>query len=552
LAEAGRDLDALEREVVDSVFSLQPVYAVFLGVHEYDGQLPDFRPSATSAWIARAHYLTDRLRNLSTGPLTPDRRFDRTLLELSIESALFDLEEIHELERNPMSYLGQVSLTPYLVRDYAPTPTRIAAMTRLLNAVPAFLENGLRRLEHPLPTAYVQLALTIADGLPAHLREAQAFTDASNGTDARSFSRAREEAETAIGRFASTLRESFLPHATPEFALGPQRYQRLLWVREGIRTPYGEILSQGWEDLRRNQARLEEIARSRTPPMTVSELLESMFRRHVRADDLIPRAQTLVSEVRAFVEEHSLVTIPPEAVCRVEETPSYGRALSTASMNPPGPFDRGSADGIYYVTPVDRAWSPEHQEEWLRLFNDATLRNTTVHEVFPGHYVQFLHFRAASTSLARKAYISSAFTEGWAHYSEQMAVEAGLATQDADAEVAQLHDALLRDCRLISSIGLHTQGMTVPAAAEVFRREAFLEELPAHREAMRGTFNPEYFCYTLGKLAILDARRRTLDRRFGGALGAFHGRLLSFGAPPVGFLVSLLDSDETGPLSARG
>jgi len=209
-------------------------------------------------------------------------------------------------------------------------------------------------------------------------------------------------------------------------------------------------------------------------------------------------------------------------------------------MNPPGPFDASSTEGVYYVTPVDPKWTEPQQQQWLRSFNRPMLRNTTVHEVYPGHYLQFLHFRQSSGSLARKVYLSASFVEGWAHYTEQLAIERGLGKESVAAEVAQLHDALLRNARLLVSIGLHTNGMTLEAGTQLFQREAHLERLPAEREAIRGTFNPEYFCYTLGKLAILNARSRFLDSGFGGNLRSFHDTLLGFGCPPVGLLDALL------------
>ena len=209
-------------------------------------------------------------------------------------------------------------------------------------------------------------------------------------------------------------------------------------------------------------------------------------------------------------------------------------------MNPPGPFDASSPEGIYYVTPVDPKWTDQQQEEWLRSLNRPMLRNVTVHEVYPGHYLQFLHFRRSSASLARKVYLSPSFIEGWAHYTEQLVIEKGLGREGPLAEVAQIHDALLRDCRLLVSIGLHTAGMTLEEGTRFFQTEGYMERLPAEREAIRGTFNPEYFCYTLGKLAILNARSRLLERRFGGNLRSFHDTLLGLGCPPVGLLEPLL------------
>jgi len=204
----------------------------------------------------------------------------------------------------------------------------------------------------------------------------------------------------------------------------------------------------------------------------------------------------------------------------------------------------GGEEGIYYVTPVDASWPAPRQEEWLRSLNRTMLKNITVHEVWPGHYLQFLHFRHAKGSLTRKVFLSPSFTEGWAHYCEQLAIEAGIGGANPNAEVAQLHDALLRDCRLLVSIGLHTGGMTLEQATKIFVERAHFEPLPAEREAIRGTFNPEYFCYTLGKLRILEARRALLDREFHGSQKAFHDRLLSTGAPPVGLLETLLTAAD--------
>ena len=535
-------LDAIERRIVDHLFVLQPSYAVGLGLHEYDGKVPDLSVEATDRWSAGADRLLAELGAIDPDRLPPDRRIDRFLLELLLESPLFDLRDSRDLDRNPMSYVGSVSLTSYLARDYAPVEQRVAAIVEVLRGVPRLLEHGRSRLKEPLPKPFVDLALAIGGGLSAHFGEAEAF--AARAHLEREVAVARAVAEEELAPFLAWLREEALPRAVPEFALGPERYRRLLYVREGIESPAEEIRRAGAADLARNQSRLEEIAR--TERTTVEELFARMNRDHPAAPDVLATARRFVEETRRFVEGHALATVPSVAACRVEETPVWGRALSTASMNPPGPFDTTSTEGIYYVTPVDPKWTPVQAEEWLRSFNFPMLRNITVHEVYPGHYLQFLHFRASSGSLARKVYLSPSFVEGWAHNTEQLAIEEGLGRESPAAEVAQIHDALLRDCRLLVSIGLHTQGMTLEAATELFQRAAHFERLPAEREAIRGTFNPEYFCYTLGKLAILSLRARVLRSQFGGRLGAFHDRLLGFGCPPIGLLDHLFAAASSG------
>jgi uncharacterized protein (DUF885 family) len=536
-ASPGAEFDQLERDVVDHFFVLQPGYAVFLGLHQYDGRVPDLSRMATDSWVATADQLLVRLRALSPAGLSPERAVDRSLLELLLESPRFDLVESRDLERNPMSYVGGLSLTQYMVREYAPVAERVRAIVRTLEAAPHLIEAGVHRLDPTLAKPFLTLSLAIGGGLPAHFAEAEAFARKESTTLGDEVKAAREPAEAAVTAFLDRIRTEWMPKASDDFALGPARYQKLLWVREGIRTPFEEIRRAGEADLARNQARLEAIA---GPSRKPAELFETLFQDHSTAADLVPTAQRFVAETKRFVQEHDLVTIPEPSECRVEETPTYGRALSTASMNPPGPFDVGGADGIYYVTPVDPAWPAARQDEWLRSLNRVMLKNITVHEVWPGHYLQFLHFRHAKGSLTRKVFLSASFTEGWAHYCEQLAIESGIGGTDWKAEVAQLHDALLRDCRLLASIGLHTGGMTLAQATELFVKRAHFEQLPAEREAIRGTFNPEYYCYTLGKLRILEARRALLGPVFHGSQKMFHDRLLATGAPPVGLLETLL------------
>jgi hypothetical protein len=535
------ELDALEREIVDHLFVIQPGYGVGLGLHQYDGLVPDLSASATDQWGGTADRLLRRLVDLPETGQSSDRKIDRFLLRLLLESLLFDLRESRDLDRNPMSYVGAVSLTSYLVRDYAPVSERVRAIVRTLESVPQLLDDARRRLTGPLPRPFIELALAIGGGLPSHFEEAETF--AVGARLGREVHEVRGPAEAAISRFLSWLKEEQLPRAVPEFALGPERFQRLLFVREGIESPFEEIRQAGSADLARNLSRLDEIAREEH--VSVDEIFERLSQDHPSAAEVIPTASAFVEETREFVRSKDLVTIPEPVAVRVEETPAWGRALSTASMNSPGPFDTGP-EGVYYVTPVDPKWSPVQQEEWLRSLNRSLLRNITVHEVFPGHYLQFLHLRSGRGSLARKVYFSPSFVEGWAHYAEQLVIEAGLGAPRHDAEVAQIHDALLRDCRLLASIGLHTAGWALEKATELFQKSARYERLPAEREAIRGTFNPEYFCYTLGKLAILNARSELLASQFGGNLKRFHDRVLGFGCPPVGLLATLL----TGPESA--
>jgi len=532
-------LTLLEKETVAHTFVLRPSMASYLGLHEYDGLVPDLTRASTDAWMRTARELLDRLHRIPEQDLAPARRLDRNLLRLLLEGNLFDLEGTRELDRNPMVVLFQPDLTNYISRDYAPVADRVAAIVRVLASVPKLLEDAKRRLEPVLPRPFVTLAIQIGSGLSSHFAEGEAFAATGSERLKESVRAVREPADAAVASFVEWLRSDRLPRATDDFALGAERFQRLLWVREGLTVSVEEVLRRGREDLKRNQERLAAIAAREGA--SVDQLVARLYENHPSAAELLPLVSRMTNEIREFVRTKGLVTIPEPELCHVRETPPWARDLWTAAMNSPGPFEK-PVDGIYWVTSVDPAWDPQQAEGWMRTLNYAMLKNTTVHEVWPGHYLQSLHFRKTSQSLARKVWFSYSFIEGWAHYCEQAALEAGFDDRSTSAEVTQLHDALLRDCRLIASIGMHTQGMSVAEAAHLLRTEAHLEEVHAQREAIRGTYNPEYFCYTLGKLAILDVRSKYLATKYGNSVRAFHDALLGFGTPPIGFLDPLLAS----------
>ncbi len=530
-------LTSLERQIIDHYHVLRPTRAASLGLHEYDGQLPDLSADATDRWARSARERLTQLAAIRDSELPGPRRLDRRLLQLLLDGALFDLEDARELDRNPMTYLFQPDLTDYLVRNYAPVADRLGSVIQILNAVPSLLEVARHRLEPVLPRPFVTLSIQIASGLPDLFAESSSLAATESSSVRAALADARAGAETAVRGFADWLKAERLPRANDDFALGRERFQRLLWVREGLTTPVEEVLRRGRADLARNQARLAEIARREAAP--VGQLIARLNDHHPTPAELIPLAQRLTDDARAFVRERDLATIPEPEVCHVRETPAWARDLWTAALSPPGPFEK-PVDGIYWITSVNPAWTASQQEEWMRTYNFAMLKNTTIHEVWPGHYLQALHFRRTEQSLARRVWWSYSFTEGWAHYCEQAALEAGYDGGSLAAEVTQLKDALIRDGRLVASIGLHTQGMSVAAATEMLRTEAHLEPIHAEREAIRGTYNPEYFCYTLGKLEILEVRARHLAGRYHSSLKEFHDTLLGFGAPPIGYLEALV------------
>jgi Bacterial protein of unknown function (DUF885) len=530
-------LSPLESEIVSHVFLAIPSRAVSLGLHEYDGVVPDVSATGTKSWSATARKLLGRLGEVADSSLTPARRYDRTLLRLRLDGLLFDFEERREYDVNPMEVLTEPTFTSYMVRDYAPVSDRVTSIVRILNAVPTLLESAKARLERNLPRPFVTLAIQIGSGLPSHFEEAEAFARPCSPSLREEVHAGRELAASAVRSFVEWLRNERLPYVNDSFALGREMFQRLLWVREGLTISVDELLRRGLADLKRNQDRLAAI--SRTEGVSADHLIARLNDSHPSPEQLLPLVRSITDDTREFIRKTDFVTVPEPQVCHVRETPPWAHDLWSAAMDSPGPFDK-AVDGIYWITAVDPAWTPAQKEEWMRTLNHSMLKNTTIHEVWPGHYLQRLHVRKTEQSLARKLWSSYAFAEGWAHYCEQAALESGFGAGSTDAEVTQLHDALLRNCRLVASIGMHTQGMSVADATKLLRTEAHLEELNAQREAIRGTYDPQYFSYTLGKIEILNMRSKYLASRFRSSLKEFHDTLLSFGTPPVGCLDSLM------------
>jgi uncharacterized protein (DUF885 family) len=245
-----------------------------------------------------------------------------------------------------------------------------------------------------------------------------------------------------------------------------------------------------------------------------------------------------LEEVRQFVVTKDVITIPSEVRPRVEDTPTYARGGGFASMDTPGPYETKATEAFYYVTPVEKDWDAKHKEEHLRLFNRPVVALIDIHEAFPGHFVQFLYSPRFPTK-TRKLIFAGTNAEGWAHYAEQMLVDEGYGGGDPRIRLAQLSEALVRDCRYVVAIKLHTQGLSVEDGAKIFVEKGFMEPANAYEEARRGTFNPTYLYYTLGKIEIQKLRDE-YRAKTGASLKQFHNAFVAQGALPIPLVRKLL------------
>jgi len=533
--------DVFAKQFIESYLKLHPDLAVSLGRHEFDGMLPDWSPEGLKTQISWLHQQRDSITAFESKGLDTLRHLEQEILLTEVNGDLFWLEEVKEQERNPTFY----SLDPsvYIIRAYAPLETRMAAYTRFANAVPAAVEQIKQNLRPPLARPFIDIGETVFGGFALYFQNdvPAAFSDVSDSVLQEKFLTANVRAIRGMNDLIAWL-DRQKSTATDSFALGPKLFSEMLRVSEHVDIPLTELERIGRQDLERNLAALREACARYAPGKSVQDCIERE-QADKPAGNLLVAAQKQLAELKKFVASQKLASIPGTEDVIVKESPPYMR-WNSASISIPGPFEKG-LPSRYYITLPDPSWSHKARLDYVP--GKATLLFTSVHEVWPGHFLQFLHARQCPFT-SGKIFGSYAFSEGWAHYAEEMMWDAGLQKDDPEARIGQLKEALLRDVRYLSALGLHTGGMTVQQSEQMFREKAFQDSANAHQQALRGTFDPGYLNYTIGKLMIRQLRDDWCATRGGRkAWGPFHDAFLSYGAPPIPLVRAIMLGPNSGP-----
>jgi hypothetical protein len=507
-------------------FATDPSFAIYEGAHEYDGKLPDWSPAGLKARAAFLHSVIDEAATF-TG-LSEADRFERDYLVQVAKGNLFWLEDADLPHTNPAFYInGGLDPNVYVSRDYADKPTRMKAMISFFKAVPAQAANIRANLPGAMPASFIKLGTDGFSGLAGYYRgdARAAFADVADPALQADFKSSSEAAATAMQAVADQIAKS---KPTQDFAMGADKFARMVAATEAVDAPLDELEAAGRADLLRNQQALKVACAKFAPGRPIQKCFDKM-RADKPAGGPVAEARREIPELADFVRKNGVVTIPGTKLALVEESPPYNRANS-AYIDPPGPLENGGSS-IYYISPPDPTWSKQMQMDYIP--GKADLLFTTVHEVMPGHYLQFLHSNAAP-SMVGKLFVGYAFAEGWAHYAEEMMLEAGLGNGDPGIQVGQISNALLRNCRYLSAIGLHARGMTQAQSKTMFMEQCYQDEGTAEQQAARGTYDPAYLNYTLGKLMIRKLRTDWTATRGGtAAWKAFHDDFLSRGGPPI-------------------
>jgi len=547
---ASEPLHLFVEDYLSSQREANPTAATFDGIHQFDDLLEDFSRSGIDAQVQTLASFSRRLASIAPDSLTAVEKIERPMVAAHIQARLHELEHVRTWERNPQLYgetLG-ASLAGQALFAYAPAEDRARRVLSKLRQTPRLIQAARDNIKEP-PGIFVKKALTTLRGTQRFIETdlPRAFADVDDLGLLGDLADAQTEACAAINGYIDYLENDLGPKSKASFRLGPERFAQKLKLEEGVDLPLSRLLDIGLRELGLVQEEFRRAA-SKIEPGDPVATWRRVKETRLASNGVVMAAQDQLGELATFISRKDLVSLPACESVVAAPTPDFFR-WTGASMWTPGPFETKPTRAYYYVTDADPSWAAEQKQEHYKDLNLPALWSISIHEVYPGHFLHFQHLRNVE-SKARKSLLmaSGAMVEGWAHYCEHMMIEAGFARKDPAVRLGQLAEALIRIVRLIVAIRLHAEDMSVEQGVRFFRDEAFLEESTARREAERGTIDPGYAVYTLGKLMLLKLRE-DCKARDGDAfsLRKFHDTLLRNGVAPIPVHRQLLLGERNGP-----
>jgi uncharacterized protein (DUF885 family) len=537
----------LADEWIEATLAHRPGSATGLGFHEHDDQLGDRSRESIEGRARTLHSFLQKLEAIDPAALEHDERPEHDLLRRRIGWELVDIEDLASWRRTPGGYIGTIAgaCNGLIIRDFAPLAERARSLVSRLRQAPGLLDQAKANLDS-CPRIHVETAIEQASGLRFLLqRDLPAALEGLDDSALLSeFGEANESAGSAVDSFIAWLKDDLLPRSNADFAYGPERFRKLLSHVDFIERPLDELERRAEDDLRANQHQLRELAAQVDSSKSPAEVVDLVSQDHPAPERLLSDTDALLEELRQFAIDQRLATMPTDVRIRVADTPAFARATTQAACSTPGAFEAKATEAYYYVTPPDPSWTAERTEAYLKFFNRYSLPGITAHEAYPGHYVHITWLHQGQRRLPHFL-MTTTTVEGWAHYIEQVLIEAGYGDGDPRYHIMQVREALLRLCRYLVSFGLHTKGWSYGQAVEFFEREGFATRPIAEREARRGVIGPGYYAYTLGKHEILSLRERLQAKQ--GAdfdLLAFHDAFMKL-PYPIPIIEGILLGDES-------
>jgi uncharacterized protein (DUF885 family) len=530
------DFNALVDKYFDFYFSFHPSEATAEGFHQYDQKLEDYSAAAHAQQIRGLKEYLSKFEAVDGSQLPPYTQGDREWIISSIHAGLLELQDIQMWKKDPDGYTGGMTNSIFVImkRNYAAPEERLRAAIDRERQIPKALEYARQNLQNP-PKIYTEIALEqLPDEIDFFRKDVpEPFSAVTDPKLLAEFKAANQGVIDAFESYQKYLHDSILPNANGDFRLGAENYKKKLLYDEMVDIPLDRLLAMGYENLHQNQEALKKVAAEIDPKRSVLEVVAGLQNQHPAPDQLLQAFHDSFSGLTQFIEEKKIVRIPSGQPPILEPTPPFERATTEASMDTPGTFEIRDRKAFFNVTTPDPKWDPKRTEEWMKTFNNSMIPGTAIHEVYPGHFVQFLWI-GNNPSKIRKLTFSGTNAEGWAHYCEQMMLDEGYGNGDPKLRLGQLDDALLRNARYIVGIQLHTGNMTLDQARKFFVEEGYQTPAVADVETKRGTSDPTYLMYTLGKLQILKLRedyRKMHGNDF--SLMEFHNKFMEQGSVPL-------------------
>ena len=528
--------NALATEIAEDSYRRGPSGATYLGIHKYDDQLEDFSAGAFYAHIDAAKAFKVRLDAIDPATLTEDARLDREYLSRQMTATAVQLDVVRAWTKDADSYSTAATNSVYTImkRNFAPEADRLKLVIAREKKIPTLLGEARKNLSNP-PEIFTKIAIEQIDGNQGFFKNdlPLAFAQVTDAALVSDFRASNASVIAALDEYKTWLQKSLLPRSKGSFALGSATYSQLLAANEMVEMPLDQLLVVAEANRQKNEEALVAAVRLIDPNMRVEDVLKKIEADHPPADQLLKTTQDALDALRQFIVDRKILTIPASEPAHVQETPPFQRSTTSASMDTPGPFEEKATEAYYNMTLPDPRWPKAEQLDFMRQWYYPAISNVSVHEVYPGHYVQFLYAKKFPT-ITRKVFGANTNIEGWAHYCEQLMLDEGFHSTEPAYRVAQLQDALLRDVRFIVGIKMHTQGMTVDQAKALFETDGHQPSAIALSEAKRGAGDPFYGYYTMGKLAILKLRDDYKAQKGSAySLQAFHDAFIQIGPLPL-------------------
>lgn len=531
---------------INVTFKFSPTGGTLVGLHQYDSQLEDYSRAGVERNIAALKAYEAKFDAVDGSKLDRSTEGDLEMVRNNIRGSLLELETIRGWEKNPDTYSSGITASAFslMERKFASPDDRLRSLIAREKQMPAALQNARQNLKDP-PLIYTQIALEQLPDIISFFQHdvPEAFADAKDPAAIAEFHRTNAAVINALQDYQQWVKTDLLPQSHGDFKIGAATFSEKLKYDEMVTTPLPKLLEIAYADMHKNQAQFAAVAKELDPSKTPRQVLAELAADHPAPDQLLQAFHNRFNSEIGFIRSHHIITIPSDVQPVLEETPPFMRATTQASMDSPGPFETHSTTAYFNVTLPEKSWTPKRTSEYMAAFNVGTVVSTSVHEAYPGHYVQFLWVNHSNLSEVRKLVTSNTNVEGWAHYCEQMMLDQGYGQPGDGARDAreaklirlgQLQDALLRDARFVVGIKIHTGQMTLDQAREFFVTNGYQSPAIADVETKRGTSDPTYLYYTLGKLEIMKLRS-DMQKKEGAAfsLEKFHDDFMRQGGAPI-------------------